>query len=59
MISLYYLTKNDVYFKLGSRMLAAIDPKVVSEQLLTTESVITTNKILKELHEQTTQITKD
>ena len=59
MISLYHLTKNDTYFKLGSRMLAAIDTTVAAQQLLATESVVTTHKILKELHEQTTQTIKD
>ena len=59
MISLYHLTKNDTYFKLGSRMLAAIDTTVAAQQLLATESVVTIHKILKELHEQTTQTIKD
>lgn len=59
MMQLYHLTTNEVYYNLGSRMLSAIDQKAVSATMSSIESIVTTNKILKELHEQTTQTTKD
>ena len=59
MINLYHLTANEVYYNLGSRMVAAIDQKVVSAAMSSVESIVTTHKILKELHEQPTQTIKD
>lgn len=59
MIQLYHLTANEVYYNLGSRMLAAIDQKVISANMSSVESIVTTHKILKELNEQATQTTKD
>lgn len=59
MIQLYHVTANEAYYDLGSRMLAAIDQKAVSAAMSSVESIVTTNKILKELHEQATQTTKD